>query len=96
MSIFHTTFVGKSYDTADAIKVLQQFQVTASQLVEGPEQQPVIEEQHPVPDQKEPVNKHNAFFPDKKDTLFWSIYIGLNGITEYEKIHRGYGNVEIC
>ena len=102
MSIFHTTFVAKSYETADAIEVLKQFQVSASQMMEiVPHEQ--SEEQVPEetnceePIRQEPVrNKHNAFFPDKKDTLFWSIYIGRNGITEYENIHRGYGNVEIA
>jgi hypothetical protein len=94
MSIFHTTFVAKSYDTADAIEVLKQYQVTASQLAEVSQpEEPIPEE--PIPQKPVPKN-HNAFFPDKKDTLFWSIYIGLNGITDYETIHRGYGNVEIA
>ena len=102
MSIFHTTFVAKSYDTADAIEMLKQYQVTASQLAEVSHEEETVEEtvEKPIPEEpipQKPVPKnHNAFFPDKKDTLFWSIYIGRNGITDYETIHRGYGNVEIA
>ena len=102
MSIFHTTFVAKSYDTVDAIEMLKQYQVTYSQLAEVSQEELTVPKEQPKEQPEEqpiqaPVpNKHNAFFPDKKDTLFWSIYIGRNGITEYENIHRGYGNVEIA
>ena len=35
------------------------------------------------------------FFPRKPDTLFWSIYISLHGMKEYDQIGLHYGNVEI-
>jgi len=44
----------------------------------------------PVP---APVKKQ--YYPKKPDTLFWCIYIALNGMKEYDQIGLHYGNVEI-
>jgi len=47
----------------------------------------VIEEKKP---------QSSIYFPDKKDTLFWCLYVAKNGIHEYEMINQGYSNIEIA
>ena len=37
-----------------------------------------------------------SYTPDKKDSLFWCIYIAINGFVEYELIHRNFTNVIIA
>lgn len=39
--------------------------------------------------------KLKNFFPKKNDSLFWCIYISLNGMKEYDHIGCHYGNTEI-
>ena len=105
MSIFHKTFVNQSYDTPEKIELLKPFMY---KLVDVPSLS--INVQTPpdvvqldagngaksvvVSNQETPHRR--AYFPDKKDTLFWSIFIGTHGVTDYEMIHHGYSNVEIA
>jgi len=42
-----------------------------------------------------PIIKPNIIYPDKKDTLFWCLFIANNGISDYEAIRQGYSNIEI-
>ena len=40
-------------------------------------------------------NNINSYTPDKKESLFWCIYIAINGFVEYELISRNFTNVII-
>ena len=42
------------------------------------------------------INNITSYTPDKKDSLFWCIYIAVNGFVEYELIHRNFTNVIIA
>jgi hypothetical protein len=40
-------------------------------------------------------NKNNIWFPSNNDSLFWSMYIGVNELKEYNLIKKGYDNIEM-
>ena len=42
-------------------------------------------------DKKDPL-MNDVIFPNKDDQLFWCIYIGINGVLEYEQIKRSFYN----
>lgn len=46
----------------------------------------------PIPEKKE---KYTSFLPRQQDTLFWCIFIIVNGFNEYNEIQRNYGVVEL-
>jgi hypothetical protein len=41
------------------------------------------------------VPMKKQYYPKKPDTLFWCIYIALNGMKEYDQIGLHYGNIEM-
>lgn len=50
----------------------------------------------PLPPQKYNEIKKSAIYnPRQQDTLFWCIYIIINGYNEYNEIQRNYGVVEL-
>ena len=40
-------------------------------------------------------NNNNIWFPSNNDSLFWSMYIGVNELKEYNLIKKGYDNIEM-
>lgn len=52
-----------------------------------------IQVQIPLVHIQAPTKKQ--YYPKKTDTLFWCIYIALNGMKEYDQIGLHYGNIEI-
>jgi hypothetical protein len=46
----------------------------------------------PTPKEKE---KDDIYYPEKKDTLFWCLYIAKNGLESYNMINQGYSNIEM-
>jgi hypothetical protein len=42
------------------------------------------------------IKTTDAFYPDKKDTLFWCLYIANNEMVGYESIGHGFSNIEIA
>jgi hypothetical protein len=46
----------------------------------------------PIPEKKE---ESTSFLPRQQDTLFWCIFIIVNGFNEYNEIQRNYGVVEL-
>ena len=89
-NIYHKIFVNSSYDTAEKIELLKKHMYVKAKpvlYVEIPKLGIVIEEKKP---------QSSIYFPDKKDTLFWCLYIAKNGIHEYEMINQGYSNIEIA
>ena len=89
-NIYHKIFVDSSYDTAEKIELLKKHMYVKAKpvlYVEIPKSGIVIEEKKP---------QSSIYFPDKKDTLFWCLYIAKNGIHEYEMINQGYSNIEIA
>lgn len=89
MSIYHQIFVSESYDTPERIESLNKYMYATTQ-VEELAQIPI-----PIPiiSQKP---KSSIIYPDKKDTLFWCLYIANNGVADYEAIRQGYSNIEIA
>ena len=51
---------------------------------------PIIKK--PIPEKKE---ESTSFLPRQQDTLFWCIFIIVNGFNEYNEIQRNYGVVEL-
>ena len=91
MSIYHQIFVNTSYDTPEQIDSLKKYMYTTK--VEEPKTD-IIQDINPVP---VPVAvKPTIVYPDKKDTLFWCLFIANNGIADYEAIRQGYSNIEIA
>jgi len=86
MSIYHQVFVNASYDTAEQIESLKKYMYNIK--IDSPEPEPEPEPERHI--------KPTIFYPDKKDTLFWCLFIANNGITEYETIRQGYSNIEIA
>jgi len=41
------------------------------------------------------VEKSDIYYPEKKDTLFWCLYIAKNGVNAYNTITQGYSNIEM-
>jgi hypothetical protein len=39
--------------------------------------------------------KSDIYYPEKKDTLFWCLYIAKNGLNAYNSITQGYSNIEM-
>jgi len=92
MSIYHNVFTKNAFDTPEKIELLKRYIYTgepvSAQISEiKTEEVPIIIEKKEVP--------ASVFYPDKKDTLFWCIFVANNGMAEYESIGRGYSNIEI-
>lgn len=90
MSIYHQVFVNTSYDTPDKIDSLKKYMYTTK--VEEPKTD-IIQDINTIP---LPVVKPAIVYPDKKDTLFWCLFIANNGVADYEAIRQGYSNIEIA
>jgi hypothetical protein len=92
MSIYHQVFVNTSYDAPEKIDLLKKYMYAIK--LEEPIPVPVpVPVPVPIP---VPVLKPTIVYPDKKDTLFWCLYIANNGIADYEAIRQGYSNIEIA
>ena len=89
MSIYHQIFVSESYDTPERIESLNKYMYATTQVEElVPIPIPI-----PIISQK---TKSSIIYPDKKDTLFWCLFIANNGVADYEAIRQGYSNIEIA
>ena len=89
MSIYHQIFVSESYDTPERIESLNKYMYATTQVEElVPIPIPI-----PIISQKP---KSSIIYPDKKDTLFWCLFIANNGVADYEAIRQGYSNIEIA
>jgi hypothetical protein len=83
------------FDNASSIKRLEPFMYAiANKYVEEPVQ-PTIFVERPIVIRNEPANNDSAIWPDKSDTLFWSMFIAIYGYDEYVLINNHYGNKEI-
>jgi hypothetical protein len=90
--IYHQIFVNNSYDTPEKIGLLAKHIYTKAKPV-------IVKEIHVVDKMKEkiivPVEKTDIYYPEKKDTLFWCLYIAKNGLQAYNAITQGYSNIEM-
>lgn len=90
--IYHQVFVNDSYDTPEKIDLLARHMYTKAK--------PVIAKETTVEKPKEAiivpvVEKSEIYYPEKKDTLFWCLYIAKNGLNAYNAITQGYSNIEM-
>ena len=90
--IYHQIFVNDSYDTPEKIGLLARHMYTKAK--------PVIAKEIHVEKPKElpaavAVEKTDVYYPEKKDTLFWCLYIAKNGLNAYNAITQGYSNIEM-
>jgi hypothetical protein len=90
--IYHQIFVNDSYDTPEKIGLLARHMYTKAK--------PVIAKEIHVEKPKEltavvAVEKTDIYYPEKKDTLFWCLYIAKNGLNAYNAITHGYSNIEM-
>lgn len=87
--IYHQIFVNHSYDTPEKIGLLAKHIYTKAKPV-------IVKEIHVIEKPKElPVEKTDIYNPEKKDTLFWCLYIAKNGLQAYNAITQGYSNIEM-
>ena len=80
-NIYHQVFVNSSYDTAEKIEQLKKHMYVKAKpvlYVETPQQNPLVDIEEKKP-------QSSIYYPDKKDTLFWCLYIAKNGIHEYDR-----------
>ena len=89
--IYHQIFVNTSYDTPEKIALLNRHMYTKAKPVIYNEPTKTVESLPPKPLEKQT----EIIFPDKKDTLFWCLYIAKNGMHEYSMISKGYSNIEM-
>lgn len=56
---------------------------------------PVVNHNEDIIQMKQEVNElqKSVYTPDKRDPLFWCIYIAIHGLAEYEMITHNYTNV---
>lgn len=93
MSIYHQLFVNNSFDTELKISMLKPFIYTGPE-VDIVKSSPDIQiQQTTAPPAVQQTS--GITYPNKKDTIFWCLYIANNGMAEYESIGRGYSNVEM-
>jgi hypothetical protein len=91
--IYHQIFVNSTYDTPEKISLLNRHMYTKAKPVIHSESTKPIES---LSKSQPTVKTHSEIvYPDKKDTLFWCLYIAKNGIHEYTMISQGYSNIEI-
>jgi hypothetical protein len=90
--IYHQVFVNDSYDTPEKIGLLAKHMyakakpvITKEINVEKPRERIIV----PV------VENCEIYYPEKKDTLFWCLYIAKNGLNAYHAITQGYSNIEM-
>ena len=99
MSLYHTIFINRAFDTPEKLGVLNKYvyipkkEVLILEVNIMPAVAPQPDEPVPVPQKSEPPS---SYFTDKTDSLFWCLYIAANGHPTYESIGRGYSNVEIA
>jgi hypothetical protein len=87
--IYHQIFVNDSYDTPEKIGLLARHMYTKTK--------PIIAKTEVEPILATPavVEKPDIYYPDKKDTLFWCLYIAKNDLHIYKTITQGYSNIEM-
>ena len=92
--IYHQIFVNSTYDTPEKIALLNRHMYTKAKPVIHSESIKITES---PPSKPQPIVKLHSeiIYPDKKDTLFWCLYISKNGMHEYTMINQGYSNIEI-
>lgn len=89
--IYHQIFVNDSYDTPEKISLLARHMYTKAKPV-------ITKEIHVEKPKESPVvvaEKTDIYYPEKKDTLFWCLYIAKNGLQAYNAITQGYSNIEM-
>lgn len=83
------------FDNRDSIAKLEQFMYTVTnKYIEEPAQPTVLVER-PIVISNEPAKNDTAIWPDKSDSLFWSMFIAVHGYDEYVLINNHYGNKEL-
>lgn len=92
--IYHQVFVNSTYDTPEKIATLNHHMYTKAKPVihDGPIKNVELPQSNLLPPEEKP---NKIVFPDKKDTLFWCLYIAKNGIHEFNMINKGYSNIEM-
>jgi hypothetical protein len=92
--IYHQVFVNYSYDTPEKIGLLAKHMYAKAKPVIVTEKERVIEKCVDKEKEKE-KEKSDIYYPEKKDTLFWCLYIAKNGLNAYNAITQGYSNIEM-
>jgi len=90
--IYHTVFINNSYDTPEKIGSLAKhmYSRAKSVIVNTPINVPT-----PVSQASVTTAENSIYYPEKKDTLFWCLYIANNGLAAYKSLTQGYGNMEM-
>ena len=94
MSFYHTLFVKKTVDTEEHVRDLEKYMYLKVEIpVEIPKCEVVIPIQ--ITNKETPIIKKEIPQNVPVYTLFWAIYIAINGYEEYASIGRGYSNREM-
>ena len=91
--IYHQIFVNDSYDTPEKIGLLAKHMYTKAKPVIVIDKEKTIAQVDIAVDKEK--TKTDIYYPEKKDTLFWCLYIAKNGVDAYNAITQGYSNIEM-
>ena len=91
--IYHQIFVNDSYDTPEKIGLLAKHMYTKAKPVIVIDKEKTIAQVDIAVDKEK--TKTDIYYPEKKDTLFWCLYIAKNGLDAYNAITQGYSNIEM-
>ncbi len=90
--IYHQVFVNYSYDSPEKIALLSKHMYTKTKPVIVNNKEIEVSTTVSTPIEK---TEPEIYYPDKKDTLFWCLYIAKNGLQAYKSLTRGYSNIEL-
>jgi hypothetical protein len=93
MALYHQIFVNQSFDNEARIAILKPFMYDGSSTKGNDKRETETENKIEKPVE---IKTTDAFYPDKKDTLFWCLYIANNEMVGYESIGHGFSNIEIA
>jgi hypothetical protein len=88
--IYHQIFVNDSYDTPDKIASLTKHMYSRAKPTIVTPSTTIAHNPSPTV-----TMESGIYYPEKKDTLFWCLYIANNGMQLYKSITRGYSNMEM-
>jgi hypothetical protein len=94
MALYHQIFVKETFDTEAKIALLKPFMYDGknNEKTEVKVENMKVKEK----DNETMTKQTDVFYPDKKDTLFWCLYIANNEMVGYESIGHGFSNIEIA
>ncbi len=89
--IYHKMFVNYSFDTPEKIDLLNKYMYVKAKPIIVSDTKAFAVEPKPVVQSE----KNDIYYPEKKDMLFWCLYIAKNGMQSYNTISHGYSNIEM-